>query len=177
MEKIKIGKIVNAVGLKGEVKVYNYSDSEEVYERTPEIYAGDRLLKVQNVRMQKNMVILKLSGIDDRNAAEAAKGTELFITEADLPELPEGQFYIRDLIGMEVEEQGGSFHGVVTDVLQNTAQDIIRKVSEQYAEDIFEVKRDDGKTVLIPKVDAFVQKIDGKERLITVTLIEGLTDL
>lgn len=165
MEKIKIGKIVNAVGLKGEVKVYNYSDSEEIYERTPEIYAGDRLLKVQNVRMQKNMVILKLSGIDDRNAAEAAKGTELFITEADLPELPEGQFYISDLIGMEVEEQGGSFHGVVTDVLQNTAQDI------------FEVKRDDGKTVLIPKVDAFVQKIDGKERLITVTLIEGLTDL
>lgn len=165
MEKIKIGKIVNAVGLKGEVKVYNYSDSEEVYERTPKIYAGDRLLKVENVRMQKNMVILKLSGIDDRNAAEAAKGTELFITEADLPELPEGQFYIRDLIGMEVEEQGGSFHGVVTDVLQNTAQDI------------FEVKRDDGKTVLIPKVDAFVQKIDGKERLITVTLIEGLTDL
>ena len=165
MEKIKIGKIVNAVGLKGEVKVYNYSDSEEVYERTPEIYAGDRLLRVQNVRMQKNMVILKLSGIDDRNAAEAAKGTELFITEADLPELPEGQFYIRDLIGMEVEEKGGSFHGVVTDVLQNTAQDI------------FEVKRDDGKTVLIPKVDAFVQKIDGKERLITVTLIEGLTDL
>lgn len=165
MEKIKIGKIVNAVGLKGEVKVYNYSDSEEVYERTPEIYAGDKLLQVQNVRMQKNMVILKLSGIDDRNAAEAAKRTELFITEADLPELPEGQFYIRDLIGMEVEEQGGSFHGVVTDVLQNTAQDI------------FEVKRDDGKTVLIPKVDAFVQKIDGKERLITVTLIEGLTDL
>ena len=165
MEKIKIGKIVNAVGLKGEVKVYNYSDSEEVYERTPEIYAGDRLLKVQNVRMQKNMVILKLSGIDDRNAAEAAKGTELFITEADLPELPEGQFYIRDLIGMEVEEHGGSFPVVVTDVLQNTAQDI------------FEVKRDDGKTVLIPKVDAFVQKIDGKERLITVTLIEGLTDL
>lgn len=165
MEKIKIGKIVNAVGLKGEVKVYNYSDSEEVYERTPEIYAGDKLLQVQNVRMQKNMVILKLSGIDDRNAAEAAKGTELFITEADLPELPEGQFYIRDLIGMEVEEQGGSFHGVVTDVLQNTAQDI------------FEVERDDGKKVLIPKVDAFVQKIDGKERLITVTLIEGLTEL
>ena len=59
MEKIKIGKIVNAVGLKGEVKVYNYSDSEEVYERTPEIYAGDRLLRVQNVRVQKNMVILK----------------------------------------------------------------------------------------------------------------------
>ena len=98
-------------------------------------------MQVQNVRMQKNMVILKLSGIDDRNAAEAAKGTELFIARADLRELPEGTVsHIRDLIGMEVEEQGGSFHGVVTDVLQNTAQDI------------FEVKRDDGKTqVLIQK--------------------------
>lgn len=165
MEKIKVGKIVNAVGLKGEVKVYNYSDSEEVYERTPEIYVGETLMQVQSVRLQKNTVILKLSGIDDRNAAEAAKGTELFITEADLPPLPEGQFYIRDIIGMEVIEQDGQFHGVVTDVLQNTAQDIL------------EVKRDDGKTVLIPKVDAFVQRIDGKERLITVTLIDGLTDL
>lgn len=52
------------------------------------------------------------------------RARSFLLREADLPELPEGQFYIRDLIGMEVEEQGGSFHGVVTDVLQNTAQDI-----------------------------------------------------
>ena len=55
MEKIKIGKIVNAVGLKGEVKVYNYSDSEEVYERTPEIYAGDRLQKVRSFLLRKRI--------------------------------------------------------------------------------------------------------------------------
>ena len=62
MEKIKIGKIVNAVGLKGEVKVYNYSDSEEVYEtNSRSIYAGDRLLTVaERAALQKNMVILKL---------------------------------------------------------------------------------------------------------------------
>ena len=73
MEKIKVGKIVNAVGLKGEVKVYNYSDSSEIYEITPEMYIGDKLMEIENVRLQKNMVILKIAGMDDRNAAEAAK--------------------------------------------------------------------------------------------------------
>ena len=73
MEKILIGKAVNAVGLKGELKIWNYSDSPEIYEITPEVYLGDTLHMVENVRTQKNMVILKLSGIDDRNAAEAAK--------------------------------------------------------------------------------------------------------
>ncbi|MFQ7473362.1 MAG: ribosome maturation factor RimM [Anaerovoracaceae bacterium] len=166
MEKIKIGKIVNAVGLRGEVKVYNYSDSEEVYERTPEIYAEDKLLKVENVRVQKNMVILKLSGIDDRNEAEAAKGVELYITESDLPELPEGVFYVRELIGMNVvESEKDMFLGTVTDVIQNIAQDI------------FEVEQENGKKILIPKVDEFILNIDKEQKTIYVKLIEGLLEL
>lgn len=165
MEKIKIGKIVNAVGLKGEVKVYNYSDRPEAYERAEAIYMEDKLLAVQNVRLQKNMVILKLSGINDRNGAEAAKGKELFITEADLPALPEGQFYVRDLIGMTVKEQDGAPLGKVADVLQNTAQDI------------FEVERENGKKFLLPKVDEFVINIDVQEREIEVKLPAGLLDL
>ena len=166
MEQVKIGKIVNAVGLRGEVKVYNYSDSEEVYERTPEIYAEDKLLKVENVRVQKNMVILKLSGIDDRNEAEAAKGVELYITESDLPELPEGVFYIRELIGMNVmESEKDMFLGTVTDVIQNTAQDI------------FEVEQENGKKILIPKVDEFILNIDKEQKTIYVKLIEGLLEL
>ena len=164
MEKIKIGKIVNAVGLKGEVKVYNYSDSSEIYEITPSIYAGNDLLDIENVRMQKNMVILKLSGIDDRNAAEAAKGTELFITEADLPELDEGEFYVRDLIGMTVIEDE-TVLGKVTNVLQNTAQDV------------FEIERENGKHLLLPRVDEFVLDIDLDTREIKVKLPAGLLDL
>lgn len=165
MEKIKIGKIVNAVGLKGEVKVYNYSDSPEVYERTESMYVGDEILTIENVRLQKNMVILKLSGIDDRNGAEAARGRELFITEEDLPELPAGQFYVRELIGMAVKERNGSVLGTVTDVLQNTAQDI------------FEVERENGKQLLIPKVDEFVLNIDAEKREIEVKLPAGLLEL
>ena len=165
MEKIKIGKIVNTVGLKGEVKVYNYSDSIEIYETIESIYVEDRLTVIENVRAQKNMVILKLEGADDRNAAEALRGKELYITEDDLPELPEGQYYVRDLIGMSVTEEDGNLLGHVTDVLQNTAQDI------------FEVESENGKQLLIPKVDQFVLDIDAEKREITIRLIEGMLDL
>lgn len=165
MEKIKIGKIVNTVGLKGEVKVYNYSDSIEIYETIESIYVEDRLTVIENVRAQKNMVILKLEGADDRNAAEALRGKDLYITEDDLPELPEGQYYVRDLIGMSVTEEDGNLLGHVTDVLQNTAQDI------------FEVESENGKKLLIPKVDQFVLDIDAEKREITVRLIEGMLDL
>ena len=165
MEKIKIGKIVNTVGLKGEVKVYNYSDSIEIYETIESIYVEDRLTVIENVRAQKNMVILKLEGADDRNAAEALRGKELYITEDDLPELPEGQYYVRDLIGMSVTEEDGNLLGHVTDVLQNTAQDI------------FEVESENGKKLLIPKVDQFVLDIDAEKREITIRLIEGMLDL
>ena len=164
MEKIKVGKIVNAVGLKGEVKVYNYSDSSEIYEITPEIYVGKDLLQVENVRLQKNMVILKLEGINDRNAAEATKGREIFITEDDLPELEEGEFYIRDLIGMTVIEEGVVL-GKVTDVIQNTAQDV------------FEIERENGKQLLLPRVDEFVLDIDLDTREIKVKLPAGLLEL
>ncbi len=165
MEKILIGKITSAVGLKGEVKVYNYSDSVQIYEDTPQIYVGEELMDVLSVRTQKNMVVLRLSGFTDRDAAEKARGREIFVTEADLPELPEGQFYVRDLIGMQVVTEDGEPLGQVTDVIQNTAQDL------------FEVELPEGRKVLIPKVDEYVRDIDGSERRITVRLQEGILDL
>ena len=165
MEKILIGKITSPVGLKGEVKVYNYSDSIGIYEETEALYVGDELHEIQRVRQQKNMVVLKLAGIDTREDAEAVRGRELFVTEDDLPELPEGEFYVRELIGMQVMEENGDHVGEVTDVIQNTAQDLLQ------------VKTDEGKSVLIPKVDVFVLDIDKAAGTITVRLQEGLMDL
>lgn len=163
MEKIEIGKVTSAVGLKGEVKVYNYSDSADIYRTTETVYLEDERKKIQSVRTQKNMVVLKLEGVDDRNGAEKVRGKTIYITEADLPELPEGQFYVRDLIGMEViDAEAGVPIGVVRDVIQNTAQDI------------FDVKTTEGKQVLIPKVPEFIIDIDKETRKIQVKLIEGM---
>ena len=80
------------------------------------------------------------------------------------PELPEGEYYVRDLIGMEAVLEDGSHLGTVTNVIQNTAQDI------------FEVETDEGKQVLVPKVPAFVLDIDIESRRVTLRLIEGMLE-
>ena len=164
MEKIKIGKIVNVVALKGEVKVYTYSEPYR-YEELDSVYVENEKRNIEKVRFQGNMVILKLSGIDDRNAAEAQKEKYLYITEDQLPELPEDEYYIRDLVGMDVVSESGEKYGVLSDVLQNTAQDV------------YEVKRENGKQLLIPGVKEFILDVNMEEKKIIVRLPDGLLDI
>ena len=169
MEKIKIAKIVNAVGLKGEVKVYNYSDVRERFEELDEIIISGKkresVKKILSVRYQGNMVILSLEGIDDRNKAEAVKDFDVYITENDLRELPEDTFYVRNLIGMRVIDEGeyGEI-GTLKEVLQNTSQDV------------YVVRTSDGRDVLIPAVKDFIKSVDQEEGVITTTLIPGFID-
>lgn len=177
MEKIKIGKIVNAVALRGEVKVYHYSDYKERFEELEEILVERNAAKkhtmesyeIEGVRYQKDMAILKLKGVNDRNAAEALKDCDVYITEADLRELPEDTFYIRDLIGCRVINRSENTEneeeiGIITDVLQNTAQDI------------YQVKTKAGKEVLIPAVGEFIKEINIDEKTVIVSLIPGFMD-
>ena len=168
MEKIKIAKIVNAVGLRGEVKVYNYSDDRERFEDLDEIIVSGKqetVRKIQGVRYQGNMVILILEGVNDRNAAEALKESDVYITEDDLRELPEDTFYVRDLIGMKVIDDGvyGEI-GTLRDVIQNTSQDV------------YAVRTPEGKDILIPAVKDFIKEVDMEGRIIRTTLIPGFID-
>ena len=160
-EKIQIGKIVNAVALKGEVKVYNYSD-EGRFDMLENILVEDIEYKIEKVRYQGNMVILKLKGVNDRNAAEALKNQYIYIWESDLPELDEDTYYIRDLIGMTIIDDNGTTIGLLCDVIQGTAQDL------------YEIKLKNGKLGYIPAVAEFVKDIDLDKNIITVKLIEGL---
>ena len=165
MEKIKIGKVVNVVGLKGELKIYCYTDKKERFEELDRLYLGQASYEVKNVRYQGNVVILKVKGIEDRDAAEAQRDQDVFIEESDLEELPEGTYYVRDLLGIEVTDEEGTLLGTLSDVVQNSAQDL------------YEVKLEGGKKILIPAVKEFVLSIDMEERKMKVTLLEGLLDL
>ena len=165
MEKIKIGKIVNAVGLKGEVKVYHYSDYKERFEELDQIWIDGRKVAIEGVRYMKDMVILKLDGVSDRNGAEALKEQEVFIDESMLRVLPEDTYYIKDLIGMEVASKKEGRIGILTDVIQNSSQDL------------YEVTTEDGRKIFIPAVEEFIRDIDCQNRKITVELIEGLLEL
>lgn len=169
MEKIKIGQIVNAVALRGEVKIYNYSDYKERFEELDTVILEkgrtSKEYKIENVRYQKNMVIAKFKGVNDRNQAEALKDYDVMITEEDLRELPEDTFYIRDLIGCNVVDLNSETKvGVIKDVLQNTAQDI------------YQVETSEGKEVLIPAVAQFVKNVKIDEKNVEVTLIPGFLD-
>lgn len=163
MEKIKIGRIVNAVALRGEVKVYNYSGYRERYEELDSILVEDKEYEIEKVRYQQEMVILKLQGVNDRNAAEALKNRDVYITEEDLVELPEDTFYIRNLIGLKVVDDSGVI-GVMKDVLQPSAQDV------------YVIKTDGGQELMVPAVKEFVKEINLKEGYVKVELIEGMLE-
>ena len=169
MEKIKIGTIVNAVALRGEVKVYHFSDCKERFEELDEVIlerkGKSQTYRIEKVRYQNDMVILKFKGVDDRNAAEALKESDVMITEADLKELPEDTFYVRDLIGCSVfNAETGTEIGTIRDVLQNSAQDI------------YVIKTAGGKDAMIPAVGDFVDEVNIEERFVKVRLIPGLID-
>ena len=166
MERIQIGEIVNAVALRGEVKIYNYSDLERFEELDTVILVNrkkqSREFEIESVRYLKNLPIVKFKGINDRDKAEALKDFEVFITEEDLRELPEDTFYIRDLIGCKVLDlETEKVIGTISDVLQNTAQDL------------YQVDLEGGKQVFIPAVAQFVKNVNIAEKLVEVTLIPG----
>jgi 16S rRNA processing protein RimM len=164
-EQIVIGKIVATVGLRGEVKVYPYSDKTEHFVPGAELLAGDRPLRIGSARFVKKLPILKLDGIEDRDAAEALRGLSLCMDARALQPLPEGEWYVRDLIGCAVYDEANSNLGVIADVIQNGAQDL------------YEIATPDGRTFLLPAVEAFVLRVDITAKRVTARVPDGLLEL
>lgn len=163
--RIKIGKVTGAQGLKGEVRVYSYAENNDRFEKLDKVWLEDEEHIIENVRFHKNLVILKLDGITDRNAAEKVRNREVFMGEDELEQLPEGEYYVKDLIGLEAVDTEGNTIGKVTDILQNTPQDV------------YEIEKKDGKKALIPAVPDFLKKIDIEKGVIVFDPAEGLLDL
>lgn len=157
------------MGIKGEVRITLYAqDSTNLKEGKVLLLerAGKTVSAVvKRVRYQKDRPVVKLEGVDDRNYAEEIRGMEVSIYASELEELPEGEHYVRDLIGCRViDVTDGREVGMLKDVIQNTAQSIL------------EVTTADGRSVLIPAVDAFMRGIDEEAGIIEVELIPGFID-
>lgn len=165
MKKIKIGKTGKAVGLKGEIKFYGGSVAEDYYGSLEGIIIGDKEYDIEKVRYKGNVPIFKLVGVDDRNAAELLTGLKVEIMEEDLPELEDGRYYIKDLIGLEAYTESGEKAGTVKDVISGGTQDI------------YVISAPDGRTFRVPAVKAFIKEIDIEGGRMTVSLIEGLDEL
>lgn len=161
MELIEVGQIVNTHGIRGEVKLNPWTDNLYDLVDLDVFYDKDgNVLNVENSKVHKNVVIIKFSGINTMNDAEKMKGKAIYTEKTPLPD---GRYYIKDLIGIDVYENDEKL-GVLTDVF-NTG-----------ANDIYEVKTNDGKKIYLPVIDGVIGDVDIQNKKMFVTIPLGLLD-
>lgn len=165
IDYIKIGKIVNTHGVRGEIKVISHTDYLERFEEIDYLYTekDDKKRKINSVRYAKGMAYLKLEGINDMTEAEKFKNTYVSIDETNVRELPEGRYYIYDLEGMDVYLMNGDKLGVLTEVIQNTANDV------------YEVT-DKKKKYYIPALKSVIKEVNVEEKKMIIEPLKGLLD-
>lgn len=160
-ERVTIGKIVAPHGVRGDVRILPLTDMPNRFNRLKTVYLDDgRLLEVTAAKSHKQTIILKFAGLEDRNAVEALKGRLLQVDRADAAPLPQGHYYVFDLLGLTVEEENGLVLGKVADVLKTGANDV------------YVIAGDNGKEILIPAIKEVVRRISLEEGRMVVKLQE-----
>lgn len=125
--RVLLATIATAHGIRGEVMVRTYTgDPEDIASYGPlSDKTGTRTFKIRSARATPKGVIVRFDGIADRNAAEALRGTDLYVARARLPKAQEGEYYHADLIGLAVRDASGAVMGKVTNVSNFGAGDLL----------------------------------------------------
>ena len=166
MESILIGKIANIHGIKGEVKIYPYTDDIDHLSNIKKIYMDEDLTKeykVERCRVHKEMLVTKLSGIDDANTAELFKTKYVYIKSSDLQKLDEDTYYVKDLLGISV-----------IDNLNDTVLGKIIYVFNSGANDVYEIEREDKTKIYLPAIHQVIKKVDIQNKKMYVEVMDGL---
>jgi 16S rRNA processing protein RimM len=160
-ERILLGRIVAAHGIRGDVLIRTYTGQPEAIGSYGPVAAGDQSVKVRVVRVTPKGVVARLSGVVDRNAAEALAGTDLFVERARLPAANADEFYHADLIGLTAVDPDGAEIGRVVGVYNFGAGDLLDVA--------FGGSR---RTELIPFKEPFVPTVDLAARRVVIVLPE-----
>lgn len=167
-EYLRVGVVVKPHGVKGEVNVYPTTDDLNRFSEIDTVQVdlkGTRTeYQIEGVKYFKGMAILKLRGVSDMDTAEKLRNAELYIHRSQSSPCKEGEYFICDLIDMEVVTESGEKVGVVTDVLTT------------YANSVIVVKKSDGKELLLPKIPSCVLNVDVESQKMTVYVLPGLED-
>lgn len=165
-EYFEIGQIVNTFGIKGFVKVNPFTDDMERFAELKSVLVVKNKelieMQIEEIKYQKNVVLIKFKGIEDINMAEKYKGCYIKIKRENARKLPEDTYFIADLIGMQVYDEQGNLLGKVNDIYNNKVHDI------------YVIKDDLGKQILLPSTKEVIKQIDMDNDRIVVHLIEGL---
>ena len=164
-EYLEAGKIVNTHGIRGEVKIMPYCDSPELLCEFDRLFMGKSLkeIYIERSRVQKNMIICKIEGVDTPEEAEKLRNKMLYMQRDDL-ELDEDTYFIQALIGMTVKNADtDEIYGTIDDVFQTGANDV------------YSIKNGD-KSYLIPAIADVVINTDIDSGIMTIRPLEGLFD-
>ena len=165
-EYFEIGQIVNTSGLKGVLKIKPFTDDIKEFSNLKTIYIktknGLTEFKIEQVRYVKNMVMLKLAGIDTVEEAEKYRNLYIKILRDQEEELEEGSYYVVDILGCKVNTDANQELGKIVDVFQTGSNDV------------YVVKDEQGKQILLPAIKQVIKNVDIKNKIITVHLLEGL---
>lgn len=162
----QVGVISATHGLKGEVKVFPTTDDPQRFKKLKEVMldTGKELIKleVEQVKFFKQFVILKFRGYDDINDVEKWKKKPLKVYRDQAVALKKNEYYIADLIDMEVDLEDGTHFGTLKDVMQTGANDV------------YVIETTDGKEVLLPAIKQCILSVDVEKGHMTVYIMPGL---
>lgn len=162
-DKILVGVITGAHGIKGQVRIRSLTEDPAAlatYKPLTDV-AGVTKFALKITGAVRDEFIGTLKGVADRNAAEALRGTELYAPRAALPELADGEFYRADLVGLKVQNAAGHALGTVSNLVNYGAGDLL------------EITPIAGKIFFLPFRDAFVPVVNKADGFVTVEIPEG----
>ena len=166
MKRLEVGQIVNTFGIKGFVKVKPWVNDIERFDELKKVYVTIKKeiqkLEIEEVKYHKEMVLIKFKGIDTIEQAEKLRNCYLEIDREDAIPLEEGTYFIADLLDSDVYTEQDEFLGKIEDIY-NTG-----------AKDIYVVKNELGKTILLPGIPEVIKEVDIENSKIIVHLLKGL---
>lgn len=162
---IEIGQVAKPQGLKGFIKINPFTDDMQKFKNYKRVFIKNTEYKIEDLKYNKNQVIIKLKGIDTVEEAEKLRNLYLYIDKSDLAELPEDSYYIVDLIGLEVfNEENNELLGKIEDVFPTGSNDV------------YVVRSEIGKQILLPAIKDVIKDVNIKDKKMIVKLLKGLED-
>lgn len=164
---LQVGVITSTHGIRGEVKVFPTTDDPQRFKKLKKVFLDtgrEKMpLEVAGARFFKNLVIVKFKGIDNINEIEKYRQCALLVDREEAVDLQEDEYFIADLLGMEVYADGEHF-GNLKDVMETGANEVYVIESEKHGE------------VLLPAIHDCILSVDTEERKMEVRLLDGLLD-
>ncbi len=167
-ELLQVGIISSTHGVRGEVKVYPTTDDVKRFKKLKDVILDTGKeqipLEIESVKFFKQMVILKFKGIDTLNDVEKYRQKSLYVTRANAVRLRKDEYFIADLIGIQVFDEENKELGVLEDVMVTGANDV------------YVIKMTDGRELLLPAIKQCILEVDIAQGRMQVHVLEGLLE-